>query len=137
VSRFILKDDSTIDPASETGLLDGIMSAYGGHNAGDLQVGKDGYLYVSTGDGGCDYLGDSTVPGGSGCGGDNDASRDRNILNGKILRITTSGATPADNPFQGSGTVRCSGTGIGPTSLMRTSTAWLPDSTVQIRGEGL
>jgi glucose/arabinose dehydrogenase len=113
VSRFILKDDSTIDPASETVLLDGIMSAYGGHNAGDLQVGKDGYLYVSTGDGGCDYLGDSTVPGGSGCGGDNDASRDRNILNGKILRITTSGAIPADNPFQGSGTVRCSGTGIG------------------------
>jgi hypothetical protein len=41
----------------------------------------DGYLYASIGDGGCDYAGDS------GCGGANDASRDRNILNGKILRI--------------------------------------------------
>jgi glucose/arabinose dehydrogenase len=114
VAKFILNDDSTINPASETVLLDGILSARGLHNAGDLHVGKDGYLYISTGDRDCDYLGDSTVPGGTGCGGDNDASRDRNILNGKILRITTSGGIPADNPFQGSGTVRCGGPGVGP-----------------------
>ena len=108
-----LRDDST-SIRSETVLLDGVISACGGHNAGDVHMGKDGYLYISTGDGGCDHLGDSTRPGGSGCGGANDASRDRSILNGKILRITTSGGIPADNPFQGSGTARCGGSGKGP-----------------------
>ena len=55
-------------------------------------VGKDGYLYVSVGDGGCDYKGDS------GCGGANNASRDRNVLNGKIVRITRSGGVPDRQP---------------------------------------
>lgn len=114
VSRFLVGDDDTIDPASEQVLLSGIISGYGGHQAGDLQVGHDGYLYISTGDGSCDFRGDSTQPGGSGCGGDNDETRDRNILNGKILRITRSGGIPADNPFVGAGTARCSGSGIGP-----------------------
>jgi glucose/arabinose dehydrogenase len=107
VSRFVLRDDSTVDPASETILLDGIYSPAGYHNAGDLHVGKDNNLYVSTGDGGCDYRGRAGSPGGSGCGGTNDASRDRNILNGKILRITRTGGIPADNPFQGTGTASC------------------------------
>jgi glucose/arabinose dehydrogenase len=107
VSRFVLRDDNTIDPASETVLLDGIYSSGGYHNAGDLHVGKDGMLYVSTGDGGCDYRGGVGSPGGSGCGGANDASRDRNILNGKILRVPLTGGVPADNPFLGAGTASC------------------------------
>ena len=43
------------------------------------QFGKDGMLYVSVGDGGCDY------PGGtpSGCAGANDAARDRHVLRGQ------------------------------------------------------
>ena len=45
-----------------------------------MSVAADGYLYVTTGDGGCDYRGDS------GCGGANDAARDRNVLLGKVLR---------------------------------------------------
>ena len=108
VSRFVIRDDNTVDPASETILLDGIYSNAGNHNAGDLQVGKDGHLYVSTGDGGCDYKGDS------GCAGSNDAARDLNILNGKILRITRSGGIPADNPFVGAGTASCK---TAPTSV--------------------
>ncbi|MDQ1624261.1 MAG: hypothetical protein QOH19_2679 [Actinomycetota bacterium] len=107
VSRFVLRDDNTVDPASETILLDGIYAPEGNHNAGDLHVGKDNFLYVSTGDGGCDYRGRTGSPGGSGCAGTNDASRDRNILNGKILRITRTGGIPADNPFQGTGTASC------------------------------
>ena len=96
-----MRADGTIDPATESVLIDGILSPAGNHNAGDLFVGKDGNLYVSTGDGGCDYRGGVADPGGSGCGGANDASRDPNILNGKILRITRAGAVPADNPFRG------------------------------------
>ncbi|MGW6128618.1 PQQ-dependent sugar dehydrogenase [Cellulomonas sp. NPDC055163] len=102
VSRFVLRDDSTVDPASERILLDGITSSANNHNAGDVHVGKDGYLYVSVGDGGCDYAGDS------GCGGNNDAARDRNVLLGKILRVDrTSGAPAPGNPFLGAGTASC------------------------------
>ena len=81
VSRFTMSGNSTV-PGSELVLIDNIPSPAGNHNAGDLHFGNDGYLYISVGDGGCDYLGDS------GCGGANDASRDQNVLLGKILRIT-------------------------------------------------
>ncbi len=102
VSRFVLRDDNTVDPASETLLVGGIPSPAAIHNAGDLHVGKDGFLYVTTGDGGCDYAGNS------GCGGLNDASRDRNVLLGKVLRVNrTTGAPAPDNSFLGAGTASC------------------------------
>jgi glucose/arabinose dehydrogenase len=82
-------------------------SPNGNHNGGDLQIGNDGYLYVSIGDGGCDYAGDS------GCGGMNDAARDLHTLTGKIVRITRDGEVPPDNPFTGAGTARCN---AGPTT---------------------
>lgn len=108
LSRFVLRADNTVDPASETVLLDGIYSPAGYHNAGDLHVGKDGYLCVTTGEGGCDYRGDAGHAGGSGCGGESDASRDRNILNGKVLRINRLGGIPAGNPFVSTtGAVSC------------------------------
>ena len=100
VSRFTMSGN-TASPSSEAVLIDGIPATGGIHNAGDLHFGKDGYLYVSVGDGGCDYAGDS------GCGGSNDASRDENVLVGKILRITADGGIPPTNPFQGAGTARC------------------------------
>jgi glucose/arabinose dehydrogenase len=103
VSRFTMSG-STIAPASELVLVDEIP-ATGNHNAGDLRFGNDGYLYVSVGDGGCDYTGDS------GCAGENDASRDQHALVGKILRITSTGGIPPSNPFQGAGTARCNVTG--------------------------
>jgi len=62
----------------------------GNHNAGDPKFGKDGNLYVSVGDGGCEYA-------GGGCAGANDAARDEHVLTGKILRVTPSGGIPADN----------------------------------------
>jgi hypothetical protein len=64
------------------------------HNGGQLQFGPDGYLYLSTGDGG--GVGD---PDGNG--------QDRDSPLGKLLRIeprpssTPSYAVPADNPFVG------------------------------------
>jgi glucose/arabinose dehydrogenase len=105
VSRFTLGPNGRVDPKSEKVLLDNIPSYEGNHNSGDLGFGKDGYLYVSVGDGGCDYARDS------GCAKENDAARDRNVLLGKILRITRDGGVPADNPFVGSRSARCAGTG--------------------------
>lgn len=110
VSRFTLGADGRVDPASEVVLLDGIHSSAGNHNAGHLAFGKDGFLYVSTGDGGCDYKGDS------GCAGANDAAEDVNILGAKVLRITRTGAIPAGNPFTGPGTARCA-TGPAPAGV--------------------
>ncbi len=99
VARYKLSDANraTFDKV----LIDNIPSPNGNHNAGDLQFGKDGHLYVSVGDGGSDYRGDS------GSGGANDASRDRNVLLGKILRVTRDGDIPATNPFTGQDSRRC------------------------------
>lgn len=105
VSRFVLSDSNTINLSSETILVDNMPSPAGNHNAGDLGFGKDGFLYISIGDGGCDYAGDS------GCAGENDAARDRHVLTGKILRITRDGGIPPGNPFQGASTARCNVTG--------------------------
>jgi glucose/arabinose dehydrogenase len=105
VSRFILPSTNVIDPKSEKVLINNIPSYGGNHNGGDLNFGKDGLLYISVGDGGCDYAGNS------GCAEDNNAARDRNALVGKILRITPSGDIPTSNPFRGTNTARCNITG--------------------------
>ena len=105
VARLVLATNNTVDPATELVLIDNIHSTAGNHNGGDLHFGKDGFLYVSVGDGGCDYAGDS------GCAGANDAARDRHVLLGKILRITRDGAIPPTNPFQGANSGRCNVTG--------------------------
>ena len=105
VSRFTLPDSNVVDPATELVLVDNMPSPAGNHNAGDVHFGRDGYLYISIGDGGCDWAGNS------GCAGANDAARDQHVLTGKVLRITRDGYIPLDNPFQGPGTARCNVTG--------------------------
>lgn len=92
VSRFKMSGN-TVDPSSEAVLVDNISSTAGSHNAGDVKFGKDGYLYVSVGDGGCDYAATSN------CGGFNDAAQDTHALVGKILRVTRGGAIPPTNPY--------------------------------------
>jgi glucose/arabinose dehydrogenase len=99
VSRFVMLGN-TVDPSSEQVLIDNIPSPHG-HNAGDVKFGKDGYLYVSIGDGGCDYAGDS------GCAEANDASRDPHVLLGKILRVTRDGDIPSTNPYTDANSARC------------------------------
>ncbi len=101
VSRFTLPDSNQINLASEVVLIDNILSPNANHNAGDLHFGKDGLLYISVGDGGCDYAGNS------GCAGSNDAARDQHILLGKILRIRPDGSIPPSNPFLGPDSARC------------------------------
>ena len=104
VSRFVMNGD-TVDPATEKVLVDNIPSI-GNHNAGDLRFGKDGFLYITVGDGSCDYAGDSPW-----CGGGNDASRDTHVLLGKVLRVTRDGNIPATNPYTGTNSARCNLTG--------------------------
>jgi glucose/arabinose dehydrogenase len=84
VSRFIVTGD-TIDPYSEVVMLDGIPSDSGYHNAGCMAFGPDGFLYVTTGDGG-------ETPA---------HAQDLGSLSGKVLRITANGSVPPDNPYVG------------------------------------
>jgi glucose/arabinose dehydrogenase len=98
VSRFTMSGDS-IDPESEVVLVDNISSNAGNHNGGDLEIGGDGFLYISVGDAGANPRG-----GGS----PNTAAQDLSLLNGKILRVVPSTGEPAPgNPISGAGTASC------------------------------
>jgi glucose/arabinose dehydrogenase len=104
VSRFTLGDDDTIDPDSETVVLDHIPARTGQHNAGDLHFGADGLLYVSTGDGYCRL----PPADDSRCTDDNSNSRSLAHLLGKILRVAPDGSIPAANPYAAAtGSRRC------------------------------
>jgi glucose/arabinose dehydrogenase len=108
VSRFTLPPSNVINPASEVILIDNMPSPNGNHNAGDVQFGKDGFLYVSIGEGGV-----------------SSAARNENVLTGKILRVTDTGGIPASNPFQGAGTAVCAVTGsTTPGNKCQETFAW-------------
>ena len=108
VSRFTMTGN-TINPASELVLLDNLNIPAGNHNGGDLEIGHDGYLYVTVGDGG-------TNPRGSGPS----AAQDLSLFNGKILRITTTGGVPPDNPLVGTpNAMSCATLGIGAPTTAR------------------
>jgi glucose/arabinose dehydrogenase len=76
------------DPAEDTLLT--ISEPIGDHNGGMLAFGKDGYLYFSSGDGGC-------------CGDPDGHGQDRTELLGSMLRlgVTATGpyAIPPGNPW--------------------------------------
>jgi glucose/arabinose dehydrogenase len=96
VSRFKANGASpqTADPKSEQVLLH-FRQPYSNHNGGKIAFGKDGFLYISTGDGGS--------------GGDpHNNGQDRTSWLGKILRINVDKpaggkkySIPSDNPFRG------------------------------------
>lgn len=98
VTRHVLGSDGVAVPSSEYVVLDGIPSKLGIHNAGDLEFGRDGFLYVSVGDGGCHWSD------GSKCADANYAARERHTLLGKVLRVTRDGTPAPGNP---SGGVSC------------------------------
>lgn len=66
-------------------LLAALPTTAGYHNGGDLAFGRDGMLYVSTGE-----------------AHDPDRAQDPDDLAGKILRLEPDGSVPSDNPSPGS-----------------------------------
>jgi len=94
VSRFSVStsNENVADPNSELDIIDYIQPS-GNHNGGCMAFGADGYLYISSGDGG-------------GSGDTDNRAQNRLLLLGKLLRIDVDNPSdgnnygiPADNPF--------------------------------------
>ncbi len=81
VSRFTANGDITV-AGSELAILDLNNLSAGNHNGGAIHFGRDGRLYVATGENGV-------------------SSNAQSLANrlGKILRINPDGSIPSDNPF--------------------------------------
>ncbi len=95
ISRFSAQSNQA-DPNSELIILE-VEQPFSNHNAGMIDFGGDGYLYISLGDGGS--------------GGDpQNNGQNRTTLLGSLLRIDVDNPAaglnygiPADNPFVGEG----------------------------------
>lgn len=91
ISEYAVAPDGTFDTGSERTVLE-VAQPFSNHNAGDLEFGPDGLLYVPLGDGGS--AGDPRRNG-----------HDPTTLLGSLLRIDPTPAAdaaytvPADNPF--------------------------------------
>jgi glucose/arabinose dehydrogenase len=97
VSRFTVSaaDPNVADPGSEVEVLSIPHVKYAEHYGGQLQFGPDGYLYISTGDGG-HASGGRPDPDGN--------AQNLGVLLGKVLRLDVRAlpyTVPADNPFTG------------------------------------
>jgi glucose/arabinose dehydrogenase len=83
--------NGVMDSANETVVLE-VPDFASNHNGGRIVFGNDGYLYLSTGDGG-------------GAGDPNENGQNINTLLGKVLRLNVTGqqtySIPLDNPFVG------------------------------------
>ena len=95
IARFSVSSDPGVaDPASEVVLLE-VEQPLSNHNAGQLQFGPDGYLYVGFGDGG-------------GGGDPFENGQDPTTILGSMLRLDVDAPSgglnygiPPDNPFVG------------------------------------
>jgi len=77
-----LPESRTIDPDSEVVFFETASLAKRYHNSGKIEFGKDGYLYVTCGD-----------------GGTRDDGQEVDSLFGSIIRLTDTGEIPPTNPF--------------------------------------
>ena len=99
IARFTVNTEGVFDASSETIVLR-FTRPYGNHIGGQLAFDNQGYLLISSGDGGS--------------GGDpHENGQNQNNLLGKILRIDVDRtennlgyAIPADNPFIGQANIR-------------------------------
>lgn len=98
LARFELPPSNVIDPASELVMFDTPYLRRWHHNAGDMEFGPDGYLYVTIGDGGHKNEADEV-----------------DFMVGKIIRLTDDGdIPPGGNAFNGPNSVRCNVDGVPP-----------------------
>lgn len=99
IAEYSVSGDPDIADASSEQILLEFDKPQFNHNGGHLAFGPDGYLYISTGDGG------NANDEGDGHNATTGNGQDINTLLGKILRldVSTPGsyAIPADNPFVG------------------------------------
>ena len=85
IERFdLLGEAGSLSLGEPETVLDGLPTG-SFHNGGRLAFGPDGMLYATLGD-----------------TGDRDSAQDRQALSGKILRMSTDGEVPEDNPFDDS-----------------------------------
>lgn len=92
IERYRVSSDPNVADANSAKTILTIPGLEPNHNGGMLAFGRDGYLYIATGDGG--GAGDKHGTIGNG--------QSLNTLLGKILRIDVNADTyrvPADNPF--------------------------------------
>ncbi len=91
LAEYRASGGASADPSTARVLL-AIPDTRPNHNGGMVAFGRDGFLYLSTGDGG-------------GSGDPDRTAQDRNALLGKLLRLDMDGAppyaVPRDNPFAG------------------------------------
>ena len=97
---------SRLDTTNLQVILDGIYGP-ANHNGGGLKFGPDGYLYIGTGDTGCNC---GCAPGRA----DNYFGTCLTNLQGKLLRIDREGGIPASNPLVNVASVRACGAGPRP-----------------------
>ena len=94
VSEFMVssQDPKRADPSTESLVMHVAPVVDAQHFGGQLQFDSDGYLYISTGDGGHSYISE-------------DGSQNLGSLLGKILRLDVDSVSPysvpPDNPFVG------------------------------------
>ncbi|MCR2804469.1 PQQ-dependent sugar dehydrogenase [Paenibacillus soyae] len=81
LNRIVLLKKEGAEWAEQRAVLEGIPGDLY-HNGGRLAFGPDGMLYATTGD-----------------AEERALSQDKSSLAGKILRLTTDGGVPSDNPF--------------------------------------
>lgn len=85
ISRYHAPSASSDLADTAESVLLTVPQPIGDHNGGTVVFGKDGYLYISIGDGGC-------------CGDPNGHGQDRTELLGSILRIDVPNAGPYQIP---------------------------------------
>jgi glucose/arabinose dehydrogenase len=102
VSRYTMDPETLqIDPSTELLIMETSPSPKKMHNGGSMSFGVDGYLYITTGDGG---LREPAY------------SQDLTNLYGSVLRVDENGDAPASNPFttaSGGSGVPCGKNGTG------------------------
>jgi glucose/arabinose dehydrogenase/type 1 glutamine amidotransferase len=109
LSHFTLRDDGTVDPASEVRVLAVPSERACCHEGGGIAFAPDGSVFLSTGDNSDPFSADGFAPlderPGHERGNSQRTAANPFDLRGKILRIRPDGTAPPGNLFPPSGTL--------------------------------